>query len=315
MPGLKKVDRRQSLTHQAILEYSHSNSFRAGKGSLAPGTVDKILRYGAPVGSRIEQYESIPRCMVRIQELIVEAEMKGKSLANGTVVFADHLFSSSGRFDRQWHAPSGGVWCALAWADTLLPEYARLLPLAAGTACCQTIRSFGIDARVKWVNDIHAARRKIAGILCETFSSTVSGERYHLIGLGINCNNSVFPDELHQTAVSMQEMLNEPVDLQKVKLELMAGLAWNIGLIHCQEEMELAEMNDSDVGREKGMVVDAWLNVSDSVGHKVVYGYDVVRQPLYHATVLDVEHSGALVLELPDGEVVTEHSGEIIYLD
>ncbi|MCI5222138.1 MAG: hypothetical protein D3924_05575 [Candidatus Electrothrix sp. AR4] len=115
---------------------------------------EKILAYGAPVGSVIEHHPQLDRCMDRLQQLMVNAEAQGRVLAAGTVVLADTLRSSSGRFDRSWYAPEGGVWLAMAWPDILLPEFTRLLPFAAGLACCRTIRSYRLDARLKWVNDV-----------------------------------------------------------------------------------------------------------------------------------------------------------------
>ena len=304
-----------SLPHQSILECLHSESFRSRYGHVSPDAAEKVSRFGAPLGSRIEHYPKIFRCMARIRELINETEESGSSLPSGTIVLAEELKGGSGRFDREWFAPAGGIWMALAWADTLLPDYARLLPLAAGTACCETIRNFGVEAMIKWVNDIHVNGRKLGGILCETLSGSLSGERYHIIGIGINCNISRFPEELRESAVSMQDILGTPVDLKKITVELMAALAWNFGLVHYQEGLELVERDDG-IGRSgKGMVLDAWLKVSDTIGRKVLYGYDVVRQPIYQATVRNVERSGALVMELQNGETVTEHSGEIIYLN
>ena len=302
-----------SLTHHSIVQCTQEPFFRSSY-NFPDETVEKILRFGAPIGSTIEHHLRIPRCMARIQDLINLAEERGTSLPSGTIVLAEELKSGSGRFDREWFAPLGGIWMALAWADTLLPEYSRLLPLAAGTACCETIRKFGVKAMLKWVNDIHVNGRKIGGILCETFSGRTSGERYHIIGIGINCNITRFARELRDSAVSMLDILGHPVDLEKFAVELMARLAWNFGLVHYQEELGFMKNNGGTGQNEKGLVLDSWLKLSDTIGRRIVYGYDVVRHPLYEGIVRNVKSSGALVVELESGETVTEHSGEIIYL-
>ena len=61
-------------------------------------------------------------------------------------------------------------------------------------------------------------------------------------------------------------------------------------------------------------MVDAWKGLSDTLGRRVKYGYDVVRKPLYKAIVKDVDNSGGLVMQLEKGPTVTENSGEILYL-
>ncbi len=301
------------LTPAAIPERIETRELPRRCASLPEDLVRKVFRYGAPAGSRIEQHVKLDRCMDRLKDLVAEAERNGETLASGTVVVAAELGCGSGRFDRRWYAPPGGLWLAMAWADTLLPDFARLLPLAAGTACCETVRSYGIDAAIKWVNDIHVLGRKLCGILCQTVSAPGSGDRYHLVGIGINCNNKTFPDELRDTAVSMCDLLGRPLDLEQFALDLLAALAWNFGLVHFQEECELASEGYPD--KPESPVVAAWRQLSDTMGRQVVYGYDVQQQPLYRAAVLDIDYSGGLVLALEDGRRITEYSGEILYLD
>lgn len=306
----------KALSSEAVRNFLNSPVFRTRYSHVPDPVADKILRYGSPLGSLIECHDKISRCMQRLRVMIAETEAQGIALPSGTVVMAYELQSGSGRFNRTWHAPRGGLWLAVAWADTLLPEYTRLLPLAAGTACCEAIRSYGIDAAIKWVNDIHVYGRKIGGILCETHSAGAAGDRYHLVGIGINCNVEEFPDELQGSAVSMHEILGVPVDLDHFALNLLASLIWNFGQVHLQEEYDLEKRgSDPSMNKKNSMVVDAWLQLSDTLGRRVRYGYDVVRQPLYSAKVIDIDPQGGLVMQLDDGGTVTEYSGEIIYLD
>jgi BirA family biotin operon repressor/biotin-[acetyl-CoA-carboxylase] ligase len=294
--------------------YLQSPEFRLCYRAFPTETVDRVLRYGAPLGSLVERYETLPRCMGRLKQMIAEARQDTHPLPSGTVVIADQLLDSCGRFDREWFAPTGGIWMALAWADTLLPDFARLLPLAAGIASCETLRSFGVDAAIKWVNDTHVQGRKISGVLCETVTGEHQEDRYHLVGIGINCNNTSFPPGLEGLATSIHNEIHETVDLEKFTLELLARLAWNLGLIHLYEEQFLAWERDGRHGILVNPVLDAWKGLSDTLGRRVKYGYDVVRKPLYEAIVKDVDDSGGLVMQLKQGPTVTENSGEIIYL-
>ncbi|GAB4337543.1 MAG: hypothetical protein Kow0089_08900 [Desulfobulbaceae bacterium] len=278
-----------------------------------PDTARRVLRYGGDLGSLVEQHDALPRCMDRLREMIAEAQQKGTSLPNGTIVTSRRLQAGCGRFDREWFAPEGGVWLAVAWADILLPEFSRLLPLAAGTAVCEAVNRFGVDARVKWVNDILARGRKIAGVLCETTTAEDPGERYHLIGIGVNCNNSTFPEELRSSATSMRLELGGDIDLGAFSIELLACLAWNFGLIHFYEEQSLAGQ-DGRSEKRNNPVVEAWKRVSDTPGRAVMYGFDVMRAPMYRAVARDIDQEGALVMELENGMLVREYSGEIIYL-
>ncbi|RUM33209.1 MAG: biotin--[acetyl-CoA-carboxylase] ligase [Desulfobulbus sp.] len=250
--------------------------------------------------------------MCRLQELILEAEDRGETLAAGTVVVADSLNRSTGRFDRRWHAPAGGAWLAIVWPDILLPEFTRLLPFAVGLAGCRTLNSYRLDARLKWVNDILLGPHKIGGILCQTFLSS-RGERFHLLGIGINVNNMVFPAELDQASVSLAGALGSPVDLEEFIARFLAELTLALGLLHHDEAQYMHSLQD-EVEKRPGILLDTWKHLCDSVGKQVEFGYDVQKKPLYRARVTGYDHSGGLVMELPDGRRTVEVSGEIRYL-
>ena len=294
------------ITHRL----SHVES-TARASFFAPAVREKIVRYGAPVGCLIEHHQRLGRCMHRISDIFQNYEADGKVPPSGTVVIADELENGSGRFDRSWHAPEGGLWLALALADTFIPEIARLLPFVAGIACCETIRELGVRASLKWVNDLCFQNKKIAGVLCETMKSPVYGDNYFVIGIGININNQQFPAELNGTAECLRGFSGEKVDVTDVAYRLLGKLGWYIGLLQYQEECLLRE-GDQVLGN---MILKRWLELSDTVGRSVRYGFDVQKQPLYRAVVKEVKEDGGLVLVMEDGTKITEYAGEIIYLD
>ncbi len=300
---------------RSLQVYLKSEEFRQGLSSFSDTTIEKVLRYAAPLGSVIEQHEILPRCMDRLKEMVAGEVQNHDPLPSGTVVIARQLQNGCGRFDREWYAPAGGFWMAVAWADTLLPEFSRLLPLAAGIASCEAIRSCGVDAKIKWVNDVHVKGRKIGGVLCETIVGKRQEDSYHMVGIGINCNNNFFPEELAESATSISLEIGGAIDLDKFSLVFLAHLAWNFGLVHLYEEKALGWERDGRPGELVNPLVDAWKDLSDTLGRRVVYGYDVVRKPLYRAKTIDMDHSGALVMELENGRTVSENSGEIIYID
>jgi BirA family biotin operon repressor/biotin-[acetyl-CoA-carboxylase] ligase len=250
--------------------------------------------------------------MERLQQLMAEAEAKGEVLAGGTVVVADTLHRSTGRFERSWHAPEGGLWMAMAWPDILLPEFSRLLPFAVGLACCRTIRSYRLDCRLKWVNDVLVNGKKIGGILCETVLRP-AGDRYHLLGIGLNGNNRDFPAALPVRATSIAGESGSDVDLAELTGRLLAELNWALGLLHYDEECCLQTRQGCEQGRGS-LLLSSWQQLCDSMGRRVQYGFDVFEHPLYQADVTGVDPCGGLIMELQDGSSITEYSGEILYI-
>jgi BirA family biotin operon repressor/biotin-[acetyl-CoA-carboxylase] ligase len=282
---------------------------------LPKNLVKTVFRYGAIAGSHIHTYASLERGMDQARQLIDHYEQQGRSFPSGMVILAEELTGGKGRFQRYWHAPAGGIWMTMVFVNNLLPEVSRLLPLAAGVACCETVRQFGVPAHVKWVNDVHVQGRKVAGILMETLYGSSSGEEYILIGAGLNVNNADFPPELDRLAVAMAGLCGRSLDLGLVATDLLAKFCWNIGLLYLQEELQLAEAENLLLEREH-FLLNRWRELSDSFGRRVMFGFDVQQRPQYEAEVLGLEEDGGLRLRhLEDDVVVTEYGGEILYLD
>ncbi|MBA3014767.1 MAG: biotin--[acetyl-CoA-carboxylase] ligase [Proteobacteria bacterium] len=272
-----------------------------------------ILRYGAMVGAECEHLPEASRCMDLARAEIQICDREDRSFPSGRVILADQLTGGKGRFLRHWHAPAGGVWMVLTLANTLLPEHAALYPLAAGVACCETVRHFGLNATVKWVNDVLLGGRKVAGILTETVSSSRGGEEFVLIGIGLNVNNTSFAPELRNTAASMCEFSGHPFDLTEIAAMLIAKLSWNIGLLHYTEAEHLAADRGLDDDRPHPLIA-SWRLLTDTIGRRVRFGFNVVESAQYTATVVDVDPCGHLVMRLENGDLVTESGGEIMYL-
>lgn len=277
---------------------------------------DQIFRYGAIVGSVIHHFDRLDRCMDHARSLIRDHEEQNLSFPSGTVILADRLKKGKGRFGRYWHAPEGGLWLVLVLVNTLLPEISRLYPLAAGVACCEFVRRHNIDGRIQWVNDVRVNGRKIGGILTESSVGRNSGEEYILIGMGINVNNEQFPAELQSIAGSMRPHLSNDLDMNQAAMELLAKLSWNIGLLHYDESRWLrGREDDAAKGGRDSLLLTRWRQLSDTIGRRVVFGFNVEEDPQYEATVLGLAEDGGLILSLADSGTVIEYSGEIRYLE
>lgn len=275
---------------------------------------EAIRRYGAFVGSVIESHQSLPRAMDHARDLIKKSVQSNSSIASGTVILADTMSRSKGRFTRHWHAPPGGVWGCMIHANTLLPQSRRFGSLAAGLACCETVREFGAKhAVLRWVNDVLVAGKKLAGFLVESYTEPVHGEEFTLVGFGVNVNNCSFPADISDSSVSLKSIIDRPIDLSQFTALFLCRLALNFGLLYYEEAKELKGEHFSGNGG-RHLLLERWLAASDTVGKKVVYGFDVVTAPQYHAEVLEVDSDGGLVMKLEDGHKKTEYSGEIRYI-
>jgi len=313
---VKQISMVEPLSFQSVRQLISDEEIPSRLAHYPSEIVHAVYRYGAPVGSTIHHLPHAERLMPLARQRINEYEARSRSCPSGMVFLADELTEGRGRFQRTWHAPLGGLWLTLVMANTLLPESMRLYPLAAGMACCEAIRSYGIDARLKWVNDVHVAGRKICGVLCESFTSTIFAEEYVLVGAGININNLAFPAELTASAVSMKEILGCDTELTGFAARLLAKFAWSFGLLCYDEAQRLAADDGSGAQLPESLLLAAWRELSDTVGRRVWFGFDVQQQPQYRAEVLGLAPDGGIVLRhLESGAEIVEHSGELLYID
>ena len=124
-----------------------------------------------------------------------------------------------GRGVNAWHAPKGvlTVTFVLPAHDTLPPQH---VPLVAGLAVRDAVAAFGVDAQIKWPNDLWHRDRKLAGLLCERF------DRLDLIGVGLNVcpDRSALPEAVRQTSTSMAQVAGQPVEMTAVLIALSRAI-------------------------------------------------------------------------------------------
>jgi BirA family biotin operon repressor/biotin-[acetyl-CoA-carboxylase] ligase len=314
----------KQLTPDYIQKIINEEEIPLRSNSFGPEIPQLALRYGGVVGSVIVQHSQISRGAEWARQLILETEEKNESFHNGTVILADEMINSKGRFKRYWHAPKGGLWMTLALANTLLPESSLLLPMAAGVACCEVLRHYGVMAHIKWVNDILVDNKKISGILTETFTGPRFGEEYILIGIGINVNNDLFPTELSETAISMKSCLNKEINLQEVIARLLVKLRWNIGLLFYEEAKHLEKHGGIAISngaesetlfKDEHLLLKSYKSLTDILNRRVLFGFDVQKNPQFEAKIIGLDNTGGLILEMVDSSRIVQHSGEIVYLD
>ena len=109
------------------------------------------------------------------------AKQKASSGApEGTVVIARKQSAGRGRVGRSFYSPEGGIYMSVI----LRPRFSRLTLItpAAAAAVCKALESLGFDCRIKWVNDIYKADKKVCGILTESNLD----EGWAVLGVGIN---------------------------------------------------------------------------------------------------------------------------------
>lgn len=184
-----------------------------------------------------------------------EARRRISGLANLAVVAAREQTAGRGQGDHTWtSAPGENLTFTLVLKTPPLPAVAAseilLVTQLVTRALREYLRGKGLEARIKWPNDIYVGDRKICGILIENIleGGTL---RESIIGIGLNLNQRRFPADL-PNPVSLAQLTGESYDLEAELQELHAALKESASLLQTQEgRIELGRYFDAHVFRKE----------------------------------------------------------------
>lgn len=135
---------------------------------------------------------------------------------HGDVVWAERQTAGRGQRGHAWSSPEGeNLTFSLVLEPSFLPVGEQfLLSEVVALALTDTVAAFGIDARIKWTNDLYVGDRKLVGILIEHFFSGPTLART-IAGIGINVNQTTFDPAL-PNPVSMAQAAGRTFSREEV---------------------------------------------------------------------------------------------------
>lgn len=143
------------------------------------------------------------------KEITDSTNLDAKKIADvseddGIVIAADCQTTGKGRRGRRWESPKGNnLYFSIVLKPEFSPDKASMITLVAAYSVSKVLIKLGLDAKIKWPNDIVIQKKKVCGILTE-----MSMERgyihYLVVGIGINVNQECFPKEIQQMASSLK---------------------------------------------------------------------------------------------------------------
>jgi BirA family biotin operon repressor/biotin-[acetyl-CoA-carboxylase] ligase len=264
------------------IESRHGLGYRlVGQTNLpVPWELAKVL-HTSFVGKHIVYRETIDST----QNLAIS--LASRSGSNGTVVIAEQQECGRGRQKRKWLSPKGGLWLSVVLKPSIPTVKITLLPLVAAVAVCDSIMTTGIDARLKWPNDVMISGKKVAGILLD-ISAEADMVNYAVIGIGINANvdSSVISARLEGTKITS---LSDELGRNTNRLDLTRYLLENLERYYVEME-------------EKGArtILQQWKKRSDMLGRKVAV---VQNNKTILGVAADVNDDGSLLLQTDHGDI------------
>ena len=219
------------------------------------------------------------------------AALAERGAREGCAVIAESQSAGRGRHGRSWSSPPG----AGLYISTILrpPTHAlSLLTIAAGVAVAEAIQlATGLDARLKWPNDIYVGDGKLAGLLAEAGSMDEGGDgdddgprlKYVVLGIGINVMPATHPPDVAARATSIEGELGRSIDRGLLLTECLVNLS-----------ARYEELRD----RRADAILTAWrARSAATMGRAVEWDAGGARRGIAEG----IDDSGALLVRTTEG--------------
>ena len=213
-------------------------------------------------------------------------KMGEEGAEHGTLVVTQCQTAGRGRRGRSWESPEGNVYFTFLLRPEVEISRASMITLVAALAVAKAVDDVtGLDSKIKWPNDVVANGKKLCGILTES-SSDLEYINYAVVGIGINVNQTAFPEEIAETASSLLLETGHTVDRGQllgvflnrfeqyyetfIQTEDMSGLrdVYNEKLVNCGREVKIIEKDRERVLKALGIDNDGGLVVENSEGER-----------------------------------------------
>ena len=151
-------------------------------------------------------------------------EARDARYRHGDVVWAEWQSAGRGQRGHSWLCPEGlNVTYSAILEPTFLPATEQFLfTEVAALSVVDTLGEYGIEARIKWTNDIYVDDRKCAGMLIEHDLRGANLAR-SIAGIGVNINQTEFDPSL-PNPTSMALASGRTFDRRKVLERLVDRL-------------------------------------------------------------------------------------------
>ncbi len=267
---------------------------------MRPLTRESIESLGSPLARLVEVHGALGSTQERARELA-----RAEETPHGTLVVAGVQTGGRGRLGRRWGSPAGGLWMSLVLRPDFDASLAPRITQTAAVGVAKALWDLGVEARIKWPNDLLVSGRKVCGILAESGAKYAAAEggggpaktghlAYVVLGVGMNAN--LDPQDLavsDRQITTVRSELGRDVDL----LELLRALLTNL-------DAELLRIENF------ASVLEDWRALNCTLGERVrVRRFGETLEGL----AIDLSPEGALLLKTPGG-IVALFEGEIEHL-
>lgn len=215
-------------------------------------------------------------------------KLPGEEISHGLLCLTNHQTKGRGQYEKNWESQPGQN---LTFTLTFIPAQTsrlHILTLACAKDIIEEIEDLtGLEANIKWPNDVYIEGKKVGGLLTE---STFSGNNIDrlLVGIGLNINQEYFSDHLQGKATSLKLLTGKNHSREIFLANLLSRVEYGYGRWYKQDVSLLKEINQKIIGYGQWVK----LRIDD----------EIRSEP---AKLLGVNERGQLAVVNQEGEIET----------
>ena len=140
---------------------------------------------------------------------------------HGSVILAENQTNGRGQRGSEWQSQKAkNILTSFVFKfEALDPQFLFRINAFVSIALIDFLNSYGIDAQIKWPNDIMVNSNKICGILVEN-KLVGNALSYSIAGFGLNVNQIEFEDLTFVTSMQLEK--NQELDLNAIWLSIIS---------------------------------------------------------------------------------------------
>ncbi|MFQ5978456.1 MAG: biotin--[acetyl-CoA-carboxylase] ligase [Candidatus Hodarchaeales archaeon] len=231
---------------------------------------------------------------------VVAQKLVQQDTGNGTAIISSIQTAGRGRLGRNWESPSGGIWLSIVLYPPPQATNLSLITIVAAVAVARTVEKvLGIEAEIKWPNDILVGGMKVCGILCELLSGPSGWAIIAGVGINLNIDKEDLPILETYPAGSLKMFARKEISEERFMVHFFRNF-----------NESYSNFLRGDQGRKR--LLDRWRKHAEMLGKRIIIK---LGDELLEGIAKDVDNNGYLVFKAPNGEITHIMAGDITRIE
>ena len=244
--------------------------------------------YTKELGRNIEYYNRLESTNTEAWELVEEGS------DHGTIVITENQTNGKGQKNKTWGmVPGKSLVFSLILTKNYPIDHSGIICLSVSLALIESLNKRGLDAQLKWPNDLLIDGKKIGGILCET-KIEKNDIKNMVIGVGVNVNESIaeHDESIQKNLTTMFEVSKHPHQRELIVAEFINSF----------------ELMLNKLSTEPNQIIEEWLDKCMHLNEKILF---LQNEKILEGVFCGLDNNGFAKIEI-DNKVKSYNSINLI---